>query len=416
MTTQTNAEIEEIYVPSHGMRHRLGNTDDDDLTSRAGPSNKNDVELQPTSAYSTAISSSLDPYSLKAGLKTDGDLQNLKKSKKKKAGAYYEKQNELIGDLLRPLEEHVENARAAERANRLPVKIALYGSLGANIALSALQLYAAITSLSLSILATAIDSVFDPLGNGLLWYLHRKSKRLDNNKWPVGGERLTTIGNIAYGSVMAAINLVVCVESVRTFISHKDEDGETNQIVIPALVSVSAALGVKIILFCYCFLYRKHSTQVEMLYQDHRNDLFVNTFGILMSAGGSKIKWYIDPMGGFIVRIAFGVIIAWCRTIYHEFELLAGKSAPHEFLQLIIYKSATFSDEIEKIDTVRAYHTGPDLFVEVDIVMAGTTPLSAAHDLSQQLQDKLELLPGVARAFVHVDHETTHKPEHRRVE
>jgi hypothetical protein len=36
--------------------------------------------------------------------------------------------------------------------------------------------------------------------------------------------------------------------------------------------------------------------------------------------------------------------------------MLAGKSSPHDFLQLIIYKAMTFSDEIEKIDTVRAYH------------------------------------------------------------
>jgi hypothetical protein len=43
-------------------------------------------------------------------------------------------------------------------------------------------------------------------------------------------------------------------------------------------------------------------------------------------------------------------------------------------------------------------------------VMSGDTPLSRAHDLSQHLQDKIELLPGVARAFVHVDHETTHRP------
>jgi divalent metal cation (Fe/Co/Zn/Cd) transporter len=67
--------------------------------------------------------------------------------------------------------------------------------------------FAAIKSLSLSLLATAIDSVFDPLGNLLLWYLHRKSKRLDVNMWPVGGERLTTIGNICYGSLYVHIEI-----------------------------------------------------------------------------------------------------------------------------------------------------------------------------------------------------------------
>jgi len=41
--------------------------------------------------------------------------------------------------------------------------------------------------------------------------------------------------------------------------------------------------------------------------------------------------------------------------IYREFELLAGKSASHDFIQLLIYKAMTFSNEIEKVDTVRAY-------------------------------------------------------------
>jgi divalent metal cation (Fe/Co/Zn/Cd) transporter len=46
----------------------------------------------------------------------------------------------------------------------------------------------------------------------------------------------------------------------------------------------------------------------------------------------------------------------------------------------------------------------------VDIVMPADTPLWKAHDVSQQLQDKIEVLPNVERAFVHVDHETTHRP------
>lgn len=50
--------------------------------------------------------------------------------------------------------------------------------------------------------------------------------------------------------------------------------------------------------------------------------------------------------------------MAWTQTVYHEFELLAGKSAPHEFLHLLIYNAATFSDDIEKVDTCRAYHVG----------------------------------------------------------
>jgi hypothetical protein len=42
--------------------------------------------------------------------------------------------------------------------------------------------------------------------------------------------------------------------------------------------------------------------------------------------------------------------------------------------------------------------------------MDANTPLWKAHDISQQLQDTIEVLPNVERAFVHVDHETTHTP------
>lgn len=45
--------------------------------------------------------------------------------------------------------------------------------------------------------------------------------------------------------------------------------------------------------------------------------------------------------------------------------------------------------------------------------MDSDTPLWKAHDIAQILQDKIEVLPGVDRAFVHVDHETTHAPVSR---
>ncbi|PSR72556.1 hypothetical protein PHLCEN_2v11549 [Hermanssonia centrifuga] len=231
---------------------------------------------------------------------------------------------------------------------------------------------------------------------------------MDLNKWPVGGARLETIGNIVYGFLMGSVNLVVIVESMRTIATH-NSDEKTNALHVPSLIAVGAALGVKLALFFYCLSYRKASSQVHVLWEDHRNDLFINGFGLLMSAGGSKLKWFLDPMGAII--IAAGVILAWGFTVYRQFGLLAGKSAPHDFIQLLIYKAITFSDDIEQIDTVRAYH---DYFVEIDIVMDANTPLWKAHDISQQLQDKIEVLPNVGRAFVHVDHEATHAPEHRK--
>jgi len=67
---------------------------------------------------------------------------------------------------------------------------------------------------------------------------------------------------------------------------------------------------------------------------------------------------------------------------------------------------------ISAIDTVRAYYSGPRLVVEVDVVMDANETLRSTHDVAEELQMKLESLPNVERAYVHVDYETSHKPEH----
>lgn len=50
--------------------------------------------------------------------------------------------------------------------------------------------------------------------------------------------------------------------------------------------------------------------------------------------------------------------------------------------------------------------------MEVDIVMDANNSLRETHDVAEELQTKLESLPKVDRAYVHVDYETTHAPEH----
>ncbi|KAH7905744.1 CDF manganese transporter [Hygrophoropsis aurantiaca] len=390
----------------HRLQHRSPETSPKLGGSDLSPDRPADVEMTPRLTETQP-----DPYSFRGGYKTDDELSQLRHRRKtgKRLEKFHRKQNDLIVSLLKPMEAHTEEAKVEEEDARLSIRIAVWASLIANFSLAVLQLYAAVSAVSLSLIATGIDATFDFGSNVFLYLIHKQAMRLDTNKWPVGGARLETIGNIVYGSLMAAVNLVVIVESIRSLMSQ-DTDKAFH---LSSILAVAAALAVKFILFLYCYSLRSKSSQVHVLWEDHRNDLFINGFGILMSAGGSRLRWWLDPAGAII--IGGGVIIAWGHTIFEQFGLLAGKSAPHEFLQLIIYKAMTFSDEIMQIDTVRAYHSGPDYFVEVDIVMDASTPLWKAHDISQQLQDKIEVLPNVERAFVHVDHETTHAPEHRKI-
>lgn len=69
----------------------------------------------------------------------------------------------------------------------------------------------------------------------------------------------------------------------------------------------------------------------------------------------------------------------------------------------------THSPVLERIDAARAYHSGPRLLVEVDIVIDRYERLEIAHDVAEDLQIKLEKQPCVERAHIHIDYETRRK-------
>ncbi|EPQ25971.1 uncharacterized protein PFL1_06426 [Pseudozyma flocculosa PF-1] len=355
-----------------------------------------------------------DPLLLRSRLVEDHEIRRRHSGKgrgrkaEKMVRNFYSAQNEHINRLLKPMAKHGDDDAEDRASSALKVKVAVYGSIVANFVLAILQLYAAISSLSLSLFATAADSVFDPFANLVLNWLHRKAAKVDERKWPIGGSRFEPIGNITYAAIMGMVSAILVVQSIQDLAKGEDD----RQLHIPALVAVAVAFFTKLVLAVYCFGLRKYSSQVEVLYQDHRNDLFINGFGIFTSAAGATIAGWLDPAGALVISLA--IITSWTRTAYLEFKQLAGAAAPTDFLQLVTYNAAIFSDEIQAIESVRAYSSGPRYIVEIDIVMHPETPLWKSHDVSQLLQDNLEHLPMVERAFIHVDYDIFHDPEHRK--
>ncbi|KAJ7645562.1 hypothetical protein DFH06DRAFT_1425356 [Mycena polygramma] len=318
--------------------------------------------------HDSGLSDDGDPLLLASRLQSDEQIQQLHQRKKRRRlgrviGEFYEKQNKQIGALLMTMDQHIEHAHEEQATTRLSVKIAIYGSLVANCVLGILQMYAAISSLSMSIVVTAMDAVFDPLANLVLNYCHRKAATADLRRFPSGGRRLETVGDVVYASIMLSVSVVLIAFSCQDLV-RGSTGNETLH--IPSLVVVGIAFA--------------------------------------------KIFWWIDPLGALIISLA--LVIVWARTLYQHYLLLAGVAAPIESQQLVIYKAMMYADGIKQIDSCTG---GPDYIVELDIVMDGDTPLWKAHDLSEALQDKIEQLPNVGRAFVHVDHDSSHKLEHQKI-
>ncbi|KAI8962195.1 cation efflux family-domain-containing protein [Daldinia sp. FL1419] len=370
-----------------------------------------------------------DPYNLSLAFKTDEQLDEIKaNTARKRTGAassgiekltstlrarrvqtFYHKQNDTIKQMLKTVEEHSIDAQNEAGDDNLRVKIAVVGSLIANICLAILQIYGAVTSGSLSLFTTMADAIFDPLSNLTLILVQHSMKRVDPNRFPSGKARLETMGNITFCAMMTAVSAILIAFSCQD-ISNRIGTSEVNGFNLPSVIAVCVAFATKLALFFYCWGIKDKYSQVNILWQDHRNDLLINGFGVLTSVGGSKLTWWIDPMGAIIISLV--ISYAWLYQAFKEFMTLVGRAADIDVHRLITYVCLTYSDAILGIDTVRVYHSGPKLIAEIDIVMDPADPLRTTHDVSEGLQTELEKLPNIERAYVHVDYETTHKPEH----
>lgn len=338
-----------------------------------------------------AYDASNDPYNLSSGIKTDEQLETIKANtgKRRTIGnpkkavharrlqGFYEAQNENIERLLKPVNEHVcllrtllgglslvsgcdiltcdqvRQAKEEQGADALQYKIAVTGSFVANILLAILQIYGAVSSGSLSLFTTMADAIFDPCSNLTLILANRAINRVDARRFPSGKARIETAGNITFCFLMTAVSLILIVQAIIQLVKQEHDGGFH----LPSVVAVAVAFTTKLGLFAYCWALQNKYSQIRILWEDHRNDLFINGFGLLTSIGGSKLRfvhlcllltelagctyadegfrWWIDPMGAIILSCLISFL--WTRTAYSEFQLLIGVSADTPFLQHITY-------------------------------------------------------------------------------
>ncbi|PHT98024.1 Metal tolerance protein 3 [Capsicum chinense] len=296
-------------------------------------------------------------------------------------------------------EEDLEEQAQQERA----MTISNY----ANILLLALKIYATVKSGSLAIAASTLDSLLDLMAGGILWFTHLSMKSINVYKYPIGKLRVQPVGIIVFAAIMATLGFQVLIQAVEQLVENKPPEKMTlNQLAWLYSIMLTATV-VKLALWLYC---RSSRNDIVRAYaKDHHFDVVTNVVGLIAAVLGDKFYWWIDPAGALILAIY--TITNWTGTVIENAVSLVGQSAPPEVLQKLTYLVMRHP-QVKRVDTVRAYTFGVLYFVEVDIELPEDLPLKEAHVIGEGLQIKLEKLPEVERAFVHIDFECEHKPEH----
>ncbi|KAI8090071.1 cation efflux family-domain-containing protein [Gilbertella persicaria] len=291
------------------------------------------------------------------------------------------------------------------------IHLAINLSFFANVALFLTKIILAWYSGSMALLASAFESFLDIVSNAIIFFTVRIIRQKDYYTYPVGKSRMEPLGIIVFAVVITTSFSQVLISSIEKLTSG--EATEQIDLSMQALIILGVNVAVKAVLWVWCASV-KGSSSVEALAYDHENDVVFTISSTLFPVVGNYMEWgWLDPLGAILLSIY--IIYEWMGVLLENIRRLTGQAASADDLKQLTYMAYRFSKKIQAVDTVRAYYIGDRLLVEIDIILPPDCPLREAHDVGEALQDALELLENVERAFVHLDYSAEHDIEHRRV-
>eukprot|EP01123_Difflugia_compressa_P015612 TRINITY_DN887_c1_g1_i2.p1 TRINITY_DN887_c1_g1~~TRINITY_DN887_c1_g1_i2.p1 ORF type:complete len:381 (+),score=48.28 TRINITY_DN887_c1_g1_i2:152-1144(+) len=276
-------------------------------------------------------------------------------------------------------------------------------SFAANLVLTIIKVAVMALSGSIAIFASLLDSILDLVSGSIIFLSNRLQvmKKMEFYKYPVGKRRYETISVLVFSAAMFTATGELLIRSCERIITP---DTWSLEFDIISIALVACVIIIKFLLWVVC---RKADTpSVQALAQDHLNDVFTNGFGILCGVLGYYFFKLMDPIGGLCLGLF--IMGTWLNTGTEIAKRMAGRAADPEILSMLTYLAYHHDVRVSAIDSVRAYYVSNRMIVELDILLPEDMSLKEAHNIGESLQIKLEKLPDIERAYVHLDWEIDH--------
>lgn len=291
---------------------------------------------------------------------------------------------------------HLDRARVPEGTNRVYLRASLL-TLAGNVVLAVAKGMVARASGSQAIYADAINSASDVAFSLLMVLVLRLALQPADESHPHGHSRFEPLVSLTIGVMMALAGAEAVRSAVRALIAGPEEIRGIWPLIVPA-----ATMLLKSAMYWQVtrLANQVSSSALRASARDNLSDILtaaVVLVGVGANASGVHLADPIAALGvsAWIFRNAYLVL---SESIRH----LAGGAAPPE-LYAQVRQAISAAPGVLSIDQLIVEHVGPQLRVDVHIIMDSQTTLQQVHLTSHAVRDAVEALPGVEHAFVHVE-------------
>ena len=255
---------------------------------------------------------------------------------------------------------------------------------------------------SVALISDAVNSLTDTINSIVVWWATHVGDQAPDEDHPAGHGRARPLAAFFVAIMTGVLALEIIKEAVIRFINPKTIVQEEYAIAV-LLITIFTKGGLS----AYEYYKGKKDNNSALLAMsvESRGDVFISLgaiIGIAFAVYGN-MPW-ADPL--IALFIGFYVLYTGYEIAKENIDFLMGAAGTEEQHREIAHTINNF-DQIVSFHDLRTQHLGENLQVTVHCDVKGEYTLHQWHDLEADISDKIESLPFVERAFVHLD------PEHK---
>ncbi len=274
---------------------------------------------------------------------------------------------------------------------------ALILTITGNVLLAASKGIVAYLTGSVALYADAANSISDVLYSLLMALWLWMALQPPDISHPQGHSRFEPLVGLAVSLSMAFAGY----EAARASLERFTMGGLAVEIGMPTLVLLaSAAVKAGMYYFIHRLAKILQSPTLATTARDNLSDVLTSVAAFLGIYGSYFLHPLLDPIAGLLVS-------AWIfRSAFNaateNLGYLTGAGASLELRQQIV-KEAESVPGVLKVHHLMTEYAGPQLVVDLHLNVNGDTTLNNSHAIADAVIQKLEDLPEVDRAYVHIE-------------
>lgn len=276
---------------------------------------------------------------------------------------------------------------------------ALIVTVTGNVLLAVSKGIVAYLSGSVALYADAANSVSDVIYSFLMVFGLWMAQRPPDMSHPQGHSRFDPLVGMMVTFSMAFAGY----EAARMAIGRFLEGGMAVEPGLPSLVLLASAV-VKAGMFLYIRRCAKRldSPTLATSARDNLSDVLTSIAAFAGALGSSLIHPLTDPLAGGVV--ALWIFRSAFQAARENLGFLTGAGASEDLRQQLV-DTAENVPGVQRVHHTMTEYVGPRLVVDLHINVDGKMTLDQAHEIADMVISRLEDLPAVDRAYVHIEPE-----------